>query len=226
MSRFVAEAKLFILLVAGLWCSNSNNSSRSCFPNYQVNESMSRAELHPAPHGPSSILLIILQLLLSMNGLALLRGEVFYVRDVCTWLRWTQQLSQLPRWLSGKESACNAGHLGSIPRSGTSPGEGNSTLSSILAWKTPWTEMPSRLQPRESIKMRCSKTSTIYYLKRRIQWDFSLFSHSSLIFQFFFCIFQMSIYCFVQKNDVEHNKNILKRLSWCVIQRLHFMHFQ
>ena len=31
----------------------------------------------------------------------------------------------LPWWLSGKESACNAGDLGSVPGSGRSPGEGN-----------------------------------------------------------------------------------------------------
>ena len=31
----------------------------------------------------------------------------------------------LPRWLSGKESACQAGDAGSIPGSGRSPGEGN-----------------------------------------------------------------------------------------------------
>ena len=31
----------------------------------------------------------------------------------------------LPRWLSGKESACNAGDMGLIPGSGRSPGEGN-----------------------------------------------------------------------------------------------------
>ena len=31
----------------------------------------------------------------------------------------------LPRWLSGKESACNAGDPGSIPRSERSPREGN-----------------------------------------------------------------------------------------------------
>ena len=35
----------------------------------------------------------------------------------------------LPQWLSGKESACNAGDAGAsglIPGSGRSPGEGNS----------------------------------------------------------------------------------------------------
>ena len=31
----------------------------------------------------------------------------------------------LPRWFSGKESACNVGHAGSIPGWGRSPGEGN-----------------------------------------------------------------------------------------------------
>ena len=35
-------------------------------------------------------------------------------------------MQKLPWWLSGKESACNAGHLGSIPGSGRFPGEGNS----------------------------------------------------------------------------------------------------
>ena len=34
----------------------------------------------------------------------------------------------LPWWLSGKESTCNAGYIGSIPGSGKSPGEGNGNL--------------------------------------------------------------------------------------------------
>jgi len=34
-------------------------------------------------------------------------------------------LSGLPRWLSGKESTCQAGDMGSIPGLGRSPGEGN-----------------------------------------------------------------------------------------------------
>ena len=40
----------------------------------------------------------------------------------------------LPRWHSGKESACNVGDLGSIPGSGRSPGErnGNPLQSSCL----------------------------------------------------------------------------------------------
>ena len=46
----------------------------------------------------------------------------------------------------GKESACNAGDLGSIPGLGRSPGEGMATRSSILAWRIPWTKEPGGLE--------------------------------------------------------------------------------
>ena len=45
----------------------------------------------------------------------------------------------LPLGSAGKESACNAGDLGSIPGLGRSPGEGKVTHSSIPAWRIPWT---------------------------------------------------------------------------------------
>ena len=45
----------------------------------------------------------------------------------------------------GKASICNAGDLGLIPGLGRTPGEGNGNTSSILAWRTPWTEEPGRL---------------------------------------------------------------------------------
>ena len=34
----------------------------------------------------------------------------------------------LPRWLSGKEFTCNAEDVGSIPRLGRAPAEGNGNL--------------------------------------------------------------------------------------------------
>ena len=55
----------------------------------------------------------------------------------------------LPRWLSSKESACNAGDardVGSIPGLGRSPGEGNGYPLQFLAWKIPWAEEPGELQ--------------------------------------------------------------------------------
>ena len=42
----------------------------------------------------------------------------------------------------GKESTCNAEDLDLVPGLGRSPGEGNSTHSSLLAWRIPWTEKP------------------------------------------------------------------------------------
>ena len=52
----------------------------------------------------------------------------------------------LPMWLSGKESACNAGDRSLIPGSGKSPGEGNGYPLHSLAWEIPWTEEPGGLQ--------------------------------------------------------------------------------
>ena len=51
-----------------------------------------------------------------------------------------------PCGAAGKDSACSGGDLRLIPGSGRSPGEGMAILSSILAWRIPWTEKPGRLQ--------------------------------------------------------------------------------
>jgi len=45
-----------------------------------------------------------------------------------------------------KESACNAGNLGSIPGLGRSPEKEMATNSSVLAWGIPRTEEPGGLQ--------------------------------------------------------------------------------
>ena len=51
-----------------------------------------------------------------------------------------------PRGSDGKESACNAGNLGSIPGWGRSLEEGNATHSSILTWRISWTQESGWLQ--------------------------------------------------------------------------------
>ena len=43
---------------------------------------------------------------------------------------------------AGKESACNAGDLGSIPLLGRSAGEGIGYQLQYLAWRIPWTVNP------------------------------------------------------------------------------------
>ena len=45
-----------------------------------------------------------------------------------------------------KNPPANAGDTSSIPRSGRSPGEGNASHSSIVAWEIPRTEEPGGLQ--------------------------------------------------------------------------------
>ena len=47
----------------------------------------------------------------------------------------------LPGGSDSKESACDAGDLGSIPLE-----MGMATHSSIAAWRIPWTEEPGELQ--------------------------------------------------------------------------------
>ena len=47
-----------------------------------------------------------------------------------------------PKWLSDKESACNAGDLGLIPGWGRSLKKEMAIHSRILAWEIPWTKEP------------------------------------------------------------------------------------
>ena len=45
-----------------------------------------------------------------------------------------------------KNPPANAGHMGSIPRSGNPLEKEMAAHSSILAWRIPWTEEPGGLQ--------------------------------------------------------------------------------
>ena len=57
----------------------------------------------------------------------------------------------LPEWLSGKESACREGDIGSIPGTGGSPREGNDNLLQYSCLGNP-TEEPGGLQSTEQQK--------------------------------------------------------------------------
>ena len=63
----------------------------------------------------------------------------------------------LPRWLSQKESACQAGDsgdAGSISGSGRSPGEGNGNLLQYSCLRNPWAEEAGGLPSRGSQTVR------------------------------------------------------------------------
>ena len=74
----------------------------------------------------------------------LLRMHRSMLKQEVSTLLWC--IAYASRWLSDKESICNAGDVGLIPGLGRAPGVGNGTPSSILAWRIPWTEEPGRLQ--------------------------------------------------------------------------------
>ena len=60
------------------------------------------------------------------------------------------ELCKINKWgfpgVSRKNLPANEGDMGLIPRSGRYPEKKMATHSSILAWKIPWTEEPSRLR--------------------------------------------------------------------------------
>ena len=61
-----------------------------------------------------------------------------------------------PGGSGSKTSACNVGHLGSIPGSGSTLEKEMTTHSSTLAWKTPWMVEPGGLQSMGSQRVRHS----------------------------------------------------------------------
>ena len=76
-------------------------------------------------------------------------------------------LYNVPGGSDGKASAYNAGDPVSIPGLGRSPGEGNGTLSSLLAWKIPWMEEPGRLQSMGSPRLRFDWATSLHFTSKR-----------------------------------------------------------
>ena len=64
-------------------------------------------------------------------------------------------LMGFPGGSEGKESACNAGDLSSIPGWEDPLEKGMATYSSILPWRIPWTEEPGRLQSMGLQRVGC-----------------------------------------------------------------------
>ena len=62
----------------------------------------------------------------------------------------SQYTQSFPGGSADKQSACNAGNLGSIPGFERSPGEGNGNPLHYFTWRIPWTEKPGRLQSTRS----------------------------------------------------------------------------
>ena len=68
----------------------------------------------------------------------------------------------LPPGSGSKGSACNSGHLGSIPGWEDPLEKRRATHSSILAWRIPWSEEPGRLQSIGSQRVRHCRATNIF----------------------------------------------------------------
>ena len=64
-----------------------------------------------------------------------------------------QEKTKSPGDSDGKESACNAGHLGLILGQEDPLEKAMAPHSSTLAWEIPWTEQPGRLQSMGSLRV-------------------------------------------------------------------------
>ena len=77
---------------------------------------------------------------------------------------------------NGKESAYNAGDMGSILGWEYPLEEGMTTHSSILAWEVPWTEEPGRQQSTVSKRIRhdWSDNTNCYISQTNIIWSYTV----------------------------------------------------
>ena len=76
--------------------------------------------------------------------------------------RWLPASYTFPGGSDGKESACNAGDLGSISGSGRFLGKEMATHSSILAWNIPCTEESGSYIPSGHEESDTTEQLTLY----------------------------------------------------------------
>ena len=124
----------------------------------------------------------------------------------------------LVRWLSGKESTCNAGDGGWSLYGEESLEEGMVTHSSLLAWRIPWTEAPGGLlsiSHKESDRTEAPEhthtQSLLCWLSCGFLWWFTFLSHSLAVPAHFWSLFcfaipfqsfvsALSYWCFFRRN--------------------------
>ena len=114
-------------------------------------------------------------------------GTVLCALYILTHLILTKKHFGLPLWLSGKESACNAGDLGLIPGLGRSPGEGkgyplqysgleNSTDCIVCGVAKSQTQLSDSLHVKKHLKV-CNHT--IFILEKTEVQTFSKFHYDT-----------------------------------------------
>ena len=89
----------------------------------------------------------------------------------CLFFNTLSKVWDYPCGSDGKVSACNEGDPGSISRSGRSLEKGMATHSSILAWRTAWTEEPGRLQSLRSHRVRQDWATNTRFVMAFLPWS-------------------------------------------------------
>ena len=79
-----------------------------------------------------------------------------------------------PDGLDSKESVCNMGDISSIPGYGRSLQKGMATESSILAWRTAWTQEPGRLQSTGSQRWTRLRDYHFHFI---LQWRYQHYNN-------------------------------------------------
>ena len=93
------------------------------------------------------------------------------------------EIENFPSGSDSKESACAARALGSIPGREDPLEEGMATRSSILAWRTPWTEEPGGL-----LSLGCRESDTTQWLTLALSIEIKHLNIKSLSLRCSYCI--------------------------------------
>ena len=86
-----------------------------------------------------------------------IKGNVWFYLSETSRIGKSIEVRELPRWLRGKETACNAGNsgdMGSIPGSGRSLGGGHGNPLQYSCLENPWSEEHGKLQSIGSQKLK------------------------------------------------------------------------
>ena len=134
-------------------------------------------------------------LLLILTGLSVGQGEIRFYPLL-------YHPGELPRWLSVKESACNAGDVGSFPGLGRSTEM--ATHSSSLAWRIPPTEEPGGLQ-----SMGSQRVGRDLVTKQQYQPGSWYCWHSVNAFKFYFESIEKSVKISVTDTHIPATQKLL-----------------
>ena len=114
---------------------------------------------------------------------------------------------------AGKESACNAEHLGSVPGLGRTRKKGKATHSSILAWRIPWDHKEANTT--ESLSLSLLIVSILLVKKLNTIFSYKKNPHHMIASLYLFTICVLSLcWCYVCYTYSYFSSLIKDLISW------------